>query len=132
MGEHAESTASVTAWDENAYWEGEDGAKLTKATIGQALSGELEGETTAEMLMCYRPDGTASFLGQQRVEGTLGGRSGAFTLHSTGTFEGGEARSALTVVEGSGTGELAGLRGTGTAVAGSDMKVAVTLDYELE
>ena len=131
MGEHAESTASVTAWDESAYWEGEDGSKLTKASIGQAFSGDLNGEGPAEMLMCYRPDGTATFLGQQRVEGTLGGRSGAFTLHSTGTFEGGEARSTLSVVEGSGTGELAGLRGTGTAVAGGDMKVAVTLDYEL-
>lgn len=130
MGQHAETTAS-TAWEEEAYWEGEDGAKHTKATISQTMSGDLDGESTAHVLMCYRPDGTASFIGRQLVEGTLGGRSGTFTLHSTGKFEGGEARSSLAVVEGSGTGGLGGLRGTGEAVAGHDMNVTVTLDYEL-
>ena len=48
---------------------------------------------------------------------TLDGRSGSFVLRLGGGFEGGAARTTWTVVEGSGTGDLAGLQGEGGYVA---------------
>jgi hypothetical protein len=132
MSTHATITAEIRSWDEAPYVEGDGGAKLTKAAVVQGFAGDLDGEGAMEYLMCYRPDGSAGFLGQQRIEGTLAGRTGSFVIHTTGTFEGREARSTFTVVDGSGTGGLAGLRGEGSAVAGQDMNVAMTFDYDLD
>ena len=59
----------------------------------------------------------AGYAGYERVVGSLGGRSGSFVLRLAGGFEQGAARTDWTVVEGSGTGELAGLQGEGGYVA---------------
>jgi len=132
MTTQATMTADITSWNEETYFGGEEGAKLTRAMVAQSFTGDLDGEGTMEFLMCYRPDGSAGFIGQQRIDGTLGGRSGSFTLHAAGAYEGADARWTWSVVPGSGTGALTGLRGDGTAGAGSDMKVAMTFDYDLD
>ena len=56
----ASGTFTVSAWDENTYLELADNAKLTKATVSFAFSGELSGEATWDAVMCYRPDGAAT------------------------------------------------------------------------
>jgi hypothetical protein len=43
----------------------------------------------------------------------LSGKSGTFVLEDIGTFDGGEARSQLRIVEGSATGQLERIQGTG-------------------
>jgi Protein of unknown function (DUF3224) len=131
MATHAEGTFDVTSWDENPYEEIGGGAKLTRASIGQKLSGDLEATGTSEVLMYYRPDGTATFTGYQRVVGRIGDRSGSFVLQSTGAFDGNEARTAWSVVPGSATDGLEGLRGEGVAVAPPGMRGTFTLDYDL-
>ena len=131
MSEHAAGTFKVEGWDEQAYGELEEGRKLTRASVKQAFSGEIDGSGEVEWLMCYRPDETAEFVGLQRVDGRLGERSGSFVMRSSGTFDGREAAGELAVVAGSGTGGLEGLRGRGefTAPMGSDARV--TLEYDL-
>ena len=52
-------------------------------------------------------------------------------LRSLGQYDGKEARSRLEVVSGSATAELAGLRGTGQAVAPTGSTGTFSLDYEL-
>ena len=131
MTQHAESKVKVRSWEEAPYRETDGGGKLTKATVIQALAGDLEGEGTTEFLMCYRPDGTATFIGQQEIVGTLGGRTGSFVVHARGVFEDGVARSEWSVVSGSGTGQLEGLQGGGSGVA-SSTAVSLTMDYDLE
>jgi hypothetical protein len=123
----------VTSWDESTYEEFEETGKLTRATVPQVFSGDLEGEGVMEFLMCYPPDGAgiASFIGQERVAGTLAGRKGSFVSHGSGEFAGGEARWTWSVVPGSGTGALTGLSGEGKSVASGGMKIAVTFDYQL-
>jgi hypothetical protein len=64
-----------------------------------------------------------------RVTGKLDGREGSFVLENRGTFDGKAAAGPLTIVPGSGSGELAGLRGGGSAPMGNEAKF--TLDYEL-
>jgi hypothetical protein len=125
----ATGTFSITSWDEQPYQEREGGAKLTRASVTQAFSGDLAGEGSVQWLMSYAPDGTAAFVGMQLVSGTLGGRTGSFVIQDTGAFEGGVARGQWTVVGGSGAGDLAGITGRGGFEAGQD--ATYSLDYEL-
>ena len=124
----------IKSWDENPYFEGEDGAKLTRASITESITGEFEGDTATESLMCYASDGTASFVSMMRFSGRIGDRSGSFVEQSTGTYDGAQAKSTSIVVPGSGTGDLAGMRGRGSSVSTHDDYPfrPFTLDYEFE
>lgn len=124
-------TFEIKSWDENTVEEIEGGGKLTRAKTVFVLSGAVEGEQAAETLMCYRADGTASYIGQDRVVGRIGERTGSFVLQGGGTYDGTEARSTSTVVPGSGTGELRGLRGEFTSVSTSTER-NYSFDYDFE
>jgi Protein of unknown function (DUF3224) len=129
---NAKAKFKIESWEEQPYAEGEEGSKLTRATVLQSFSGEIEGEGSFEWLLCYRPDQTADFVGMQRVSGHIGERSGTVVLQTTGTFDGTEARGDWIVVPGSGTGALRGLRGRGGFAAPQGLEAAVTLDYDFE
>jgi hypothetical protein len=131
MSTSARATFTLDGWDEQPYEELAEGRKLTRASVKQTFSGEIDGAGTVEWLMAYRPDGTADFVGLQLITGTLGGRSGTFVLSTTGTFDGQEAAGTWTVLAGSGTDELAGLTGTGTMSAPTGGEPTVSLDYDL-
>lgn len=128
----ATGTFTVSSWDEDSYAELDAGGKLTKARVTFGFSGDLEAQGQWDAVMCYREDGTAAFTGYQRTEGSLAGRSGSFVLRADGNFEGGEARSSWQVVDGSTSGELRGLRGSGTAVSTGAPGGTFTLEYELD
>jgi hypothetical protein len=132
MSTHARGTFEISSWDENAYVELDGGAKLTRASVGQAFSGDLEGEGSVEWLMCYREDNTADFVGLQRFVGRLGSRSGSFVMRTQGTFDGEKAAGELSVVPGSGTEELGGIAGGGAFVAPHGGTPSVDLDYDFE
>lgn len=127
----ASATFEIKAWDEKPYDEFEGGRKLTRASVKKAFHGDIEGESSVEYLMAYAEDGSASFVGMERVVGRVGDRSGSFVLQHSGTFAGGVAKETWFVVPGSGTGELVGLRGQGSFAAGHEKEYAITLDYDL-
>jgi hypothetical protein len=77
---------AITAWDEKPYSEGPDLPRLTRATVTKTFTGDLSGEGTVEYLMMYRSDGSATFVGLERVTGQLAGKSGSFVVQRTGTF----------------------------------------------
>ena len=131
MTTRATGTFTITGWDESTYEELEGGAKLTKARVTQDLGGDIEGTATWESLMCYREDGTADYTGFQRVVGRIGDRSGSFVFQTVGTYDGTNATTTWVVVPGSGTDDLRGLTGEGSAVAGHGMGGTFTLDYEM-
>ena len=81
--------------------------------------------------MAYRPDKTARFVGLQQIAGTVGGRTGSFVLTAEGDHDGSTSRIAWQVVEGSGTGELAGISGDGGMEAPGGPGGTYRLDYEL-
>jgi|SRR5438067_7549362 len=128
----AKGTFQVTSWDEKTYEDIGDGAKLTRARIAQDFSGDLEARGEWETLMCYRHDGSATYLGFARLSGRIGGREGSFVIRTDGAYDGNEARSTMTVVEGSGTDGLAGLRGEGVSVAPHGPNGSYTLEYQLD
>jgi Protein of unknown function (DUF3224) len=133
MPRRVTATFKIEGWDEKPFAEMEEGRKLAQASVRQTLSGEIEGEAQVEWLMCYRPDQTADFVGLERIVGRVGDRSGSFVaLHSAGSFDGAVARGQLSVVPGSGTGELQGLRGSGSFTAPHGGEPSLTLDYDFE
>ncbi len=127
----ANATFQVTGWDEQTFVELDGNGKLTQATVQQAISGDIEGSSDVRWLMAYTADDRAEFVGVQTVTGALADKSGSFVLRSVGTFDGKQAVGDLTVVEGSGTGDLAGIAGTGTFEAPMGDTATVTLDYSL-
>ncbi len=127
----ANSRFTIKSWDEMPYSEGQDLPRLTRAAVAKTFTGDIEGEGHVEYLMMYRGDGSATFVGLERVVGRVAGKAGTFVLQRTGVFENGEARESYSVVPGSGTGELQGLRGEGTSAVGHGMEHPLTLSYEL-
>ena len=99
-----EAAFEITGWDQAPYDEPADGPPLTRATVRKRYAGVLEGESVAELLTC----GELAYTANERVTATLDGRAGTFVLQH-GAWEGGQWGF---VVPGSGTGELAGLRGS--------------------
>jgi len=130
----ATGTFKVNSWEETPCDEGWGGSKVTRAKATQAASGSLEGEARLEYLMTYCKDGSASYLVTLRVAGKLEGRSGGFVAEGRGNYAEGSAACNFTVVPGAGSGELAGLRGTGsfTAKHAEYPNVPFTLDYHFE
>jgi hypothetical protein len=132
MATEASGGFKVDSWDEEAYDELDDGVKLTRASVKQTFTGDLDGTGTTEWLMCGRADGTANFVGLVSVSGRLGDRDGSFVLENRGTFDGQVAAGPWSVVPGSGTGALAGLRGDGSFSAPFGSEATLTLAYDFE
>ena len=128
---HLEGDFEVTSWSEEQVGGLEGAAKVTVAGIGQRFSGGIEAETKWDMVMTYRDDGTADFVGYQRLQGRIGDKEGTFVLQGLGQFDGAEARTRVEVVPGSATGALTGLRGSGVAVAPMGSTGTFTFDYDL-
>jgi hypothetical protein len=131
MKQHANARFAIQSWEEQPYSEGPDQPRLTRASVAKTYTGELEGDGQVEYLMLYRSDGSATFVGLERVVGRLGGKRGSFVLQRTGSFEGGQATEADAVIPGSATGDLQGLRGDGRSTVGHGMEHPFTLSYEL-
>ena len=127
MSTQAKGRFVIDSWDES-----DEGGGLARAKVAQTFSGDISGAGRADWLMVYREDKTADFVGFQRIVGSLGGRSGSFVFESTGAFDGKEAAGPLEIVRGSGTGELAGIAGTGTLRAPMGGEPTVSLDYDFE
>ena len=131
MNQSAHARFAIKTWDERPYSELPDSPKLSRATVSKVYTGDIEAEATVEYLMMYRSDGTAAFVGLERITGNLGGRSGSFVLQRTGVFEDGQAKESYVVIPGSGTDDLGGLTGGGRSAVGHGMEHPFVLDYEL-
>lgn len=126
----ANARFTIKSWDEKPYSEGEGLPKLTRAAVTKTFTGDIEGESQVEYLMAYKGDGSASFVGLERLVGRVAGKAGSFVLQRTGVFEDGMAKESYVVIPGSGTGELQSLRGEGTSAVGHGMEHPLTLNYE--
>jgi hypothetical protein len=116
-------------YDEDAYAEA-DGVELSRVHISRTFSGDLEGESSAE-LMIAKSEGGGGYIGHDRIAGTLAGRSGTFVFQHTGLMGPDGVTNTGTVVPGTGTGELEGISGDGTMLADEDGNHSLTLTYEL-
>lgn len=131
MMKTANARFTIKNWDEKPVGQNPDLPKITRATVTKTYTGDIEGEGLVEYLMMYRSDGSAAFVGLEQVVGRLHGRTGGFVLQRSGMFENGVAKESYSVIQGSATGELGGLRGEGTSALGHGTDYPFTLNYEL-
>ena len=131
MKKVANARFTIKSWDEKPYSEGPDLPKLTRASVAKTYTGDIEGEGQVEYLLMYRSDGSASFVGLERVVGRIAGKTGAFVLQRHGVFESGQAKESYSVIPGSSTGELGGLEGDGQSALGHGTEYPFTLNYDL-
>jgi len=124
-------TFEVQPGDETTIHEPGEGIRLTHATGTQRFSGGIVGDGAIDWLMCYLPTKSARYVGLQRITGTIDGRSGSVVLEAVGDHDGTGSSSTWTVIEGTGTDDLAGIRGTGGFEAKGGTTVSYRLDYEL-
>ncbi len=108
------------------------GPALLEIHLNETFAGDIAGESTARALQVRRDDHSASLVSMQRFRGKLGGRQGTFVLQGSETVEAGRIRATWFVVPGTGTGELAGLRGEGGFEGQFGKGSDGTLDYWFE
>lgn len=130
MKKTAKARFAIKSWDEKPLSEEPGVPKISRASVAKTFTGDLEGEGHVEYLMMYRSDGSATFVGLERVVGRIGGKNGTFVLQRLGTFENGQARETYSIVPGSATGDLAGLQGDGHSAVGHGMEHPFELNYE--
>lgn len=87
--------------------------ELLEFTLNETFSGDWEGESLVRALQVMRENKSAAMVSMQRFRGTLGGRRGTFVLQGAETIENKKISAKWSVVPGSGTDELMGLRGEG-------------------
>ncbi|HEY5039305.1 MAG TPA: DUF3224 domain-containing protein [bacterium] len=133
----AKATYKVEKWKEDIVQQISPDMKITKASVVYALTGEITGKASVEYIMFYKHfdskdphQSLAEYVGLMNLEGELAGKSGSLSLEDIGTFEGGTAVSSLRIIEGSGTGELKGIKGSG-AYRADQKSLHFELDYDL-
>ena len=118
------SAIAVVGYDRHVLSEGGgSGVALVRDTLVERFTGGLDGEGRAEHLRVIRAGGGNTFVGSEVFTGSVGGRRGSFALTCHGsTSAEGVVHGFWHVVAGSGTEELARLRGRGefTARRGAD------------
>ncbi len=130
-------TVTAETWDEERVVDADPQHAIARAVFTTKLAGDLTGTSTASLLVAY-VGGVAddphslegTYVGYEQISGTLAGRIGTFVLALRGAHTGAVARTDLEVVPDSGTGELAGIAGTGSYTADA-MSYIMTLDYSL-
>jgi Protein of unknown function (DUF3224) len=91
----------------------QDGVSLGRMSLDKTFEGDLVATGKGEMLTALTPiKGSAGYVAIERIAGSLHGRNGSFVFQHAGSMEGGAQQLSITVVPGSGTGELLGISGT--------------------
>lgn len=128
---HAEATITVTN-SQAATFEQTAGPPLTEIQITETFTGDIEAQSTVRALQMQRQDHSAILISLQRVTGRLAGREGTFVLQGSETVANGKIKATWSVVPGSATGALSGLRGEGGFEGEFGKGSKGTLDYWFE
>ncbi len=129
MSARATGEFVIDKWEPETYDE-RDGVALTRTLVSKTFRGEIEGTSTAELLMSVCSDGSAAYVGVERIEASVHGRAGSFVLIHHAIAGDGAQTATWTIAPGSATGELRGLRGTATIGDGPEGGHSFILDYD--
>ena len=127
--QEAKAAFQIMSGEETPFSEGDAGPRLTKGRFVLSYTGDLEGGGILEELKVYFTGARADISGLQRFTGRLGGLSGSFVLKHTGRLADGMIHSKMTVVPGSATGALKGLRGEISLKSGPAQEFPITFYY---
>jgi hypothetical protein len=121
----------LTSWEEEVI-EDAEGAKLVRVRNAKSFAGGIVGTSAAELLQALAQDGSAAYVGIERVTAQVDGREGTFVLrHSALGCADGTGDFRVDVVPGSATGDLTGLRGELTIARAEGGEHTYTFEYEV-
>ncbi|QDQ09628.1 DUF3224 domain-containing protein [Streptomyces spectabilis] len=111
----------------------ETAVPVAVATMAEQYEGEAVGHsTTLFTAAADQATGTGTYVALKSFEGTLHTRSGTFNFaHSGTTVDSRKQDGYFVIVPGSGTGDLAGISGTGGIAVDDDGTHRLWFDYEL-
>ena len=129
-----ENTFAVKNWDEHIASGTEGAPRVAYAHATMAYEGVITGESTVDYLLYYPGEGYdgggTTSPSYERFDAVVDGRKGTFVVRHEGGFDTEGVWSKFEVVAGSGTGELAGLTGTGTMRGAlGETKMSYTFDH---
>lgn len=128
----AKGTFDTAGWDAKPPFEERDGVSVGLVTMSKTFHGDLSASSVVYMLVASaEAEDSRAYVAMERIEGTLGGRAGAFVVQHNAVDDRGEQSLSVTVVPGSGTGELAGIRGRMDIAIDADGGHSYTFDYRL-
>jgi len=132
MSDATAGTFTMVNWEESYYTPEGTWPRLSTVESANTFTGVVEAETILRYTMIYLTETRGVFTGLQTFTGTVAGRRGSFTVQEQGAWEDTTVTSEFTVIPGSGTGDLAGISGTGEyrAVQGQDA-YPYTFDFDL-
>ncbi|MEV6850936.1 DUF3224 domain-containing protein [Actinoplanes sp. NPDC051411] len=109
------------------------GLPVGVATMRKTFAGGVSGRSVTIFSAAYDPaTDTGTYVAMESFEGSLDGKPGAFNFAHSATTEGaGGGADYLVIVPASGTGALAGIRGTGGLDIVADGTHRIWFDYEL-
>lgn len=109
------------------------GAAFGRIRFEKRFHGDLDATSVVEMLSAGSPaSGSAGYVAVEHVVGALHGRSGSFMAQHYGVMDDGDTSLTLTVVPGSGTEGLTGLRGRMQIHIAEGGAHSYTFDYSLD
>ena len=127
MTNHVEAPFSLDKWEGGASAAVDGGPDSGVVELAKTYPGPDLVATATGFALTTRGERGASYVAQERIVGTLDGLTGSFVLeHRASMGEGFPTLMDAAVVHGSGTGELAGLAGSGLVEHG-----LLILDYTL-
>ncbi|MDT8909376.1 DUF3224 domain-containing protein [Amycolatopsis sp. PS_44_ISF1] len=123
-------------WEEHLASGTEGAPRVAYAHATMAYTGVIEGESICDYLLYYPGEGydggETTSPGYERFTGTVAGRRGSFVVRHEVAFDPKGIESRFEVVPGSGTGELAGLTGTGSVHGAlGEPSMSYTFDHRL-
>ena len=123
----------IDAFDQTEPFSQRDGVSLAEGEVQKTFHGDIEGASTVRMLTARCNEGAAGsgYVALEELEAAINGRRGSVVLLHAGTMVNEDQWAVWRIVPGSGTGELAGIRGEGRIDIDSEGRHTFTLEYEL-
>lgn len=127
----ADGTYTMQEWNEEPLRELVPPQKCTRVEAHGPMEGALNGEAQTFYVLAYITKDSGTYSGYTYFKGSVDGREGSFVMADEGTFDPKSAKTKWTIVDGSGTGDLVGISGTGGFSATHGLTVEFTLNYQL-
>jgi hypothetical protein len=109
------------------------GVPIGVATMEKRFEGEVAGRSATLFTAAFdQTTGVGTYVAMESFEGSLHARNGAFNFAHSATTSGSDRTAEFfTIVPSSGTGELAGISGTGGMAVDADGTHRIWFDYEI-
>ena len=111
MANELVAKVEITSREETVYDEPSAGPKLARVVIHRTFTGDLEGQSVANLLLC-QGEGGGGYMSSERFTGSIGGKSGTVVFHHGRVNGGTEPLQFGEIIPNSGTDELQGIAGS--------------------